>query len=96
MIQARKWLPVSAPNPPTNPPIIAVTRINKNPFGREKIPATRLVRMDSVNISILDASMNQSNPIPRKPERKDENPLDEIIKLIRKLAIATDHHGNIP
>ena len=38
--------------------------------------------------------MNHSIPIPRKPAIKEESPFVEIMKLIIKLAITADHHGN--
>lgn len=88
-------LPVRAPKPPTNPPMMAVIKINRELLGSENIAATRSVSIDAVCISIIDAMTNQSRAIPKKPARNEDGPLVEIIKLIKKLAITMDHHGNI-
>ena len=86
---------MSAPNPPANPPTKAVTRIKDKLFGSESIAATRSVRRESVLISVMVAIKNQSMPMPTKPAIKEDSPLVEMIKLIKKLAITTDHQGDI-
>ena len=64
-------------------------------LGSENIAATRSVRIESVLISVIVAMTNHRIAIPKNPDKKDDGPLVDIIKLIRKLAITTDHHGNM-
>lgn len=64
-------------------------------FGNEKIVATLLDRIDSVFTSTISAEKNQSNPTPKKPPINEGHPFVEIIKLIKKLAMTTDHQGKI-
>lgn len=93
MIKFLRWYPVNAPNPPARPPITDVINTKSQLFGREKIPATLSVRIESVCISIIDASNSQRIPIPRNPLTKEDNPFVEMIKFMSKLATTTDHHG---
>ena len=95
MIQLLSELPVKAPNPPAIPPTIAVTIINDMLLGRENISATRIVSIEFVWISVMVAIKNHKMEIPRNPATNDDAPFVEMITLIRKLAITTDHHGNI-
>ena len=95
MIQLLSVLPVNAPNPPARPPTTAVTIINDMLLGREKISATRTVNMEFVCISVIVAMRNHKMKIPKNPATNEDPLFVEIMTLIKKLAITTDHHGNI-
>ena len=88
-----KWLPTNAPIPPTIPPMMAVTSINKKVFGRENISATLAVRIESPCTSLAKATINHNNATPRKPLINDEIPFEDMIKLIKNPATATVHQA---
>ena len=44
-------------------------------------------------MSMNAASTNHNMAIPKKPEKKEDNPFVEMMKLIRKLAMPMDHQG---
>jgi len=80
--------------PPTNAPINAVTRINKNDEPpRWKISATFFERIPSLFMSILQASKAHKINTPKKPERNAFPLRRGINSAARNAAMATLHQG---